>query len=36
LKSLRQRSEWRAFGAGSPDLLPVSARVFEIGLTYDW
>jgi hypothetical protein len=32
----RQRSEWRAFGEGSPDLLSVSARVFEIGLTYDW
>lgn len=36
LSFYRQRSEWRAFGAGSPDLLPVSARVFEIGLTYDW
>jgi len=34
LSFYRQRSEWRAFGEGSPDLLPVSARVFEIGLTY--
>ncbi|HET7845678.1 MAG TPA: DUF3570 domain-containing protein [Xanthomonadales bacterium] len=34
LSFYRQKDEWRAFGDGSPDLLPVSARVFEIGLTY--
>ena len=36
LSFYRQKSAWRAFGDGNPDLLPVSARTFEIGLTYEY
>jgi hypothetical protein len=32
----RQRGDWRLFGDGSPGLEPLSARVFEVGVTYEF